>query len=97
VEIRPASSKAKTDPKLIRAIVRAHAWFNQLSEGGHASIEQLAAATEYNPKVIRQGLRLAFLAPAIAKAVVHGEIPIVLKQIPKVLPLSWQEQSRLIG
>jgi site-specific DNA recombinase len=97
VEIRLASSEKKTDPKLIKAIVRAHAWLYQLDVGRHKSIEQLAAATDYNPKVIRQGLRLAFLAPRIAEAAVQGAATFRLKEMPKLLPLSWQDQQRSIG
>ena len=96
-QIRLASSKTMTDPNLIKAIVRAQAWLYQLAEGGHHSIEQLAAATEYNPKVIRQSLRLAFLAPSLAEAVIQGDALFRLKQIPKRLPLSWREQQRSIN
>jgi hypothetical protein len=78
-------------------MVRAHAWLRQLAGGRHASIENLAAAAGYNPKVIRQGLRLAFLAPRLADAAVQGDVPFRLKQIPKLLPLSWREQHQSIG
>jgi DNA invertase Pin-like site-specific DNA recombinase len=95
-EIQLASFETETDPKLIKAIVRAQAWLDQLSGDHHRSIEDLAAAAGYNPKVIRQGLRLAFLAPELTAAVLDGEMPIRLKQIPKLLPLSWREQRRSI-
>ena len=91
-QIQLAPSETKADPKLIKAIVRAHVWLNQLANGHHTSIENLAAAAGYNPKVIRQGLRLAFLAPEIAAAALDGQTSIKLKQIPKLLPLSWREQ-----
>lgn len=96
-EIRLPASETKIDPRLIKAMVRAHAWLNQLANGRYASIEQLAATANHNPKVIRQGLRLAFLAPGIAEAAVHGDAPFKLKQIPKLLPLSWREQHQSIG
>ena len=95
-QIQLAPYDAKPDPKLIKAIVRAQAWLNQLSSGHHKSIENLAAAVGYNPKVIRQGLRLAFLAPEIAAAAINGDARIRLKQIPKLLPLPWREQHQLI-
>jgi site-specific DNA recombinase len=96
VQIQLAPSETETDPKLIKAIVRAQAWLYQLASGQYSSIEKLAAATGYNPKVIRQGLRLAFLAPEIAAAALDGETSIKLKQIPKLLPLSWREQRQSI-
>ena len=95
-EIRLAPSET-ADPKLIKAIVRAHMWLKQLAEGHHGSVEQLAAAANYNPKVIRQGLTLAFLAPRIAATALDGEMPLRLRQIPKLLPLSWRHQRHSIG
>ena len=61
------------------------------------SVEQLAATAGYDPKVIRQSLRLAFLSPALVESAVQGEAPFLLKQIPKVLPLSWRVQLDLLS
>ena len=95
-QIRHAPSSAEADPKLTRAIVRAHGWLDQLSNGRHASIEKLAAAANYNPKVIRQALRLAFLAPDLTETAVVGDASFKLQQIPKLLPLSWREQRQSV-
>jgi hypothetical protein len=89
-------SEAKVDQKLVKSIVRAHAWLDDLSSGRHASIEDLATAADIHPKVIRQGLRLAFLPPDLTRAVLDGEATLELKQIPKLLPLSWREQQRSV-
>jgi hypothetical protein len=72
--IQLASSETNADPKLLKAIVRAQHWLKQLSNGQSSSIEDLG----YNPKVIRQGLRLAFLAPELAAAALDGETQIRL-------------------
>lgn len=85
------------DEKLIKSVVRAHAWLAALTSGHHASIEDLALAANLHPKVVRQGLRLAFLPPVLTVAALAGEATIELKRIPKVLPLSWVEQRRLVG
>jgi len=87
---------AHVDQKLVKSIIRAHAWLDDLSTGRHPSIEDLAAAADLHPKVVRQGLRLAFLPPDLTRAVLDGEATIELKQIPKLLPLSWREQHRSI-
>ena len=97
LQVQFASPKTKADPKLLKAIVRARGWLCQLTGVVITSIENLAAAAGYNPKVIRQGLRLAFLAPEIATAALHGDTPIRLKQIPKVLSLSWRGQLEAIS
>jgi hypothetical protein len=92
--IQIASSETNADPKLLKAIVRAQHWLKHLSNGQSSSLEDLATAAGYNPKVIRQGPRLAFLAPEVAADALDGETQTRLKQIPKSLPLSWREQHR---
>jgi hypothetical protein len=92
-----AAAEAAVDQKLVKSIVRAHTWLDDLSSGRHASIEALAAVADLHPKVIRQGLRLAFLPPELTRAALAGETIIELKQIPKSLPLSWREQHPSIG
>lgn len=96
-EIRHAAATAEADPKLIGAIARARAWLDQLSSGKFASIEALAAAANYNPKVVRQGLRLAFLPPEMTEASLAETAGFKLQQIPKTLPLSWREQRQSFG
>jgi DNA invertase Pin-like site-specific DNA recombinase len=93
--IRPARSETKTNQMLLKSIVRAHAWITALSTLHYGSIDDLAAAATLHPKVVRQGLRFAFLAPALMKTVLDGDPVLELKQIPKLLPLSWREQRRL--
>jgi site-specific DNA recombinase len=72
---------------------------HSLQGGTHESIEQLAAASNLHPKVVRQAIRLAFLAPAITSAVLEGRQPkgLSLARIPKLLPLSWAQHHRLLG
>jgi hypothetical protein len=72
-QVQFASTDAGPDPKLVKAIVRAHVWLGHLSSGQYKSIEDLAVAAGYNAKVIRQGLRLAFLAPTTMESVINGE------------------------
>jgi len=59
----PADTQRKPDQKLLQAVVRAHAWLADLQSGRFSTIEELATAAKIHPKVARQGLRLAFLAP----------------------------------
>ncbi|WP_426610521.1 recombinase family protein [Bradyrhizobium sp. McL0616] len=92
-----ATFGSKPDHKLVKSIIRAHAWLDDLSAGHHASIEDLASAADLHPKVIRQGLRLAFLPPLLTRAILEGEAMFELKHIPKLLPLSWRQQHRAVG
>jgi hypothetical protein len=59
----PADTQRKPDQKLLQAVVRAHAWLADLQSRRFSTIEELATAAKIHPKVARQGLRLAFLAP----------------------------------
>ena len=92
-----ASSDAKIDQKLVKSIIRAHAWLDDLSSGRHGSVEDLAISAGLHPKVVRQGLRLAFLVPDLTSAALDGNVTIGLKEVPKLLPLSWREQHRSVG
>jgi site-specific DNA recombinase len=92
-------SESGPNESLIQSIVRAHGWVLSLQAGSYQSIEQLAKANSLHPKVVRQALRLAFLSPEVTSAVleVRQAKGLSLARIPKLLPLSWTEHSRLIG
>jgi DNA invertase Pin-like site-specific DNA recombinase len=93
--VPPTLSDRKPDQKLLQSLVRAHAWLKDLSSGRYPSVEDLAIAASLHPKVVRQGLRLAFLSPDVTSAILEGERPLELKQIPKFLPYSWHSQHHL--
>jgi DNA invertase Pin-like site-specific DNA recombinase len=81
------------DPKFVQAIVRAHAWLNELTTGRYDSIEALAKDVKSHPKIVRQQLRLAFLAPSITKAMLTGEdSTLTFMSSAHPLPLSWGKQ-----
>lgn len=87
------------DPKLVRALARAHLRMRDLTSGRFKSIEELAKSETTHSKAMRQELRLAFLAPDITEAILNGNQPLTLtttKMLPK-LPLSWVEQRRFLG
>jgi site-specific DNA recombinase len=114
-EIRIAWSPKTTDPVptigsdnvqlgahnevLVHSVVRAHAWARSLRDGTHRSVEDLAGATCLHPKVVRQALRLAFLAPEVTAAILEGRRPprLSLARIPKLLPLPWAQHRHLLG
>jgi site-specific DNA recombinase len=98
VEGNDGSENVHND-SLIQSIIRAHGWVRSLQDGTYPSIEHLAEASTLHPKVVRQALRLAFLAPDIISAVLEGKQAkeLSLTHIPKLLPLSWTEHRRLLG
>jgi len=88
----------ETYQKLLLSVVRAHAWLADLTSGRYYSVEGLAAGVKLHPKVVRQGLRLAFLAPRIVSGILDGtELELTLREIPKTLPLSWPKNQTIAG
>ena len=80
------------DQKLVQALVRAHCWSDALLRGTYASVEELAAHVKFNPKVVRNELRLAHLAPEIIEAVLAGSQRVGLPQLRDVSALNWRDQ-----
>ncbi|HBF53562.1 MAG TPA: recombinase family protein, partial [Afipia sp.] len=60
-----ATNERQPDAKLVQAVVRAHAWLRDLKNNKFDTVEALAAAVNLHPKLVRQELRYAVLAPAI--------------------------------
>jgi DNA invertase Pin-like site-specific DNA recombinase len=76
---------------LIQSIVRAHAWLRSLTNGTFENIESLAKASGRHSKIIRQGLRLAFLPPKITEAILEGRqlSTLALADLYQARALSW--------
>ena len=85
-------------PQLVQAVVRANSWIRLLTDGTHKTIESLAQSVSVHPKIVRTGIRMAFLAPDITAAILEGRQPEALSLIDfkKNLPLRWNEQRRAL-
>lgn len=92
---------ATPDNALIKAVVRAHEWFNDLATGRAASLTEIAEAQGVTPRYVGHILPLAFLSPDIVDAIMIGRQPVELTAetlIKRVdLPLEWSEQRSLLG
>jgi hypothetical protein len=82
------------NPQLVQAIVRAHAWIRLLSDGTHKTVKSLAQSVGVHPKIVRNGIRMAFLAPNVTKAILEGDQQpgLRLKDFIGPVPLSWSGQ-----
>ncbi len=89
----------KQSQVLIQAIARAHYWLRTLESGQYEAIEDLAAAIDLHPKVIREMSRFAFLAPTITSAILDGRQPasMNLKSLKRAAVLSWTAQIQACG
>ena len=76
-----------------QAILRAHRWIHALTSGEFTSIDALAEDVRLHSKVVRNEIKLAFLAPEIVEAVLSGRKTFALSDLRKVDSLSWRKQS----
>jgi site-specific DNA recombinase len=82
------------DLKMVQTIVRALKWVDALTNDHYASIEELAIVANLHPKVVRNELKLAYLAPEIVEAVLTGRRDFSLPDLRHLSTLSWRRQER---
>ena len=87
-----AEALDQPDPKAVQAIARAHCWVSALQDGKYASVEELAESAKLHPKVVRHGLRFAFLSADIVESVLNGDPGLTLRNLRKVGALNWRAQ-----
>jgi site-specific DNA recombinase len=91
---------ARPDPVLIKAVARAHLWFEDLATGRATSLQAIADREGITESYIRRLIPLAFLSPGIVEAILEGEQPVELTTAGLTggikLPLDWHEQQRLL-
>jgi site-specific DNA recombinase len=91
-------SPSRVDQQLIQSVARAHHWVKELSDNRYSSIEEFAKAQNVHPKIVRNRIRLAFLAPEITAAILVGTQPpaVGLRLFNSRIPLSWAAQHEAI-
>src|SRR6266446_90665 len=87
----------KPDAALLKAIARAHRWFEELISARATSLAAIASRDGVTDRYVARLIRLAFLAPKIVEAIAErGELA-DLKLTPHVdLPLDWTTQKRVV-
>lgn len=89
-------SATVVDLPLLKALVRAHRWFDELSTGKARSLAAIAAREGLAVRYVGRLIRLAFLAPEIVESIVEGRQPATLTTETLTrrieLPLSWDSQ-----
>jgi site-specific DNA recombinase len=100
--VMPSSTKAqhKPDPILVDLIARAHLYLDTLIALPAPSIAAVAKRHDVHPAEVSRILPLAFLAPAIAEAILAGRQPAELtgRRLSRIdLPIDWTGQRALLG
>ena len=89
------------DPSLIKAVVRAHRWLDDIMKGRAQSLRDIAKTEGVTDRYVGHLLPLAFLAPDIVAAILTGTQPVDLttETLTKRtdLSLGWDEQKALLN
>jgi site-specific DNA recombinase len=94
-----ARASCKTDQSLLRALARAHRWFDDLVSG--RSMVEIAKRNGVGKQYVSRLIRLAFLAPEMVERVVAGRQPPELTaQALRTghfdIPLDWAAQKQAL-
>ena len=97
----PATT-ANIDPEtqdiLLKAIVRAQRWMEDLVSGKASSTDEIAFTENLAERHVRFLLPLAFLSPRIIAAIANGTAPagITVSCLARALPHKWSDQERIL-
>jgi DNA invertase Pin-like site-specific DNA recombinase len=91
----------RVDLSLLKAIARARRWSQDLIYGRVQAVGELAKREGLDRRSVRRLLRLAFLSPRVAEAIVEGRQPpdlTVIKLTRRIdLPPLWSAQEQALG
>jgi hypothetical protein len=89
-----APSQPRIDNTLLRAVVQAFHWKQQLDTGQFATISELADAEKLDRSFVSHTLRLTLLAPDLVEAIIQGNQPrtIELQPFMRGLSAEWGRQ-----
>jgi site-specific DNA recombinase len=90
---------ARPVPAMIKAVARAHEWYEQIVEGKSPGGRAIAATTGLDERYVSVIIRCAFLAPDIVEAILDGRQPpnFTLAKITSRPSMNWAEQRRHLG
>ena len=98
--VQAHAPKLNPDPVLIKALVRAHQWFDMLKNRTVESISEIAKSEKLPRTYVSSVIPFALLAPDITETILEGTQPIDLnldRLINAAHPLHWAEQRLILG
>jgi site-specific DNA recombinase len=94
-------SAVTVDLPLLKAVARAHRWFDEISTGKASSLAEIAAREGLAVRYVGRLIRLAFLAPNIVESIVEGRQPASLTAEALTrhieIPLEWCSQKTALN
>jgi hypothetical protein len=92
---------SSADPSLMKAIARAHVWFEQLASGEATTITEIALREKVTDRYVSSLIKLAFLSPELVQAALEGRASpgrsAKRLTLDCDLPLLWSEQGRALA
>jgi site-specific DNA recombinase len=90
------------DANIVKALTRAHKWFDRIIRGEVSGIGDIARAEELDRSYVTRVLCLGFLAPQITRTILQGRevTELTLKRLLSSalkIPLLWPEQIAFIS
>jgi site-specific DNA recombinase len=99
--VPPASNDTIRHPKpsLIKAIARAHGWYEKVVQGDALDMRSLARQAALTERYVGKVFGCAFLAPDIIESILEGRQPhdLNFEKLCEHVPLSWAEQRDHFG
>ena len=94
-----AGSVAAVDPSLMKQLLIARRWWDELRRG-EIDITRLAAREKVTSSYMTRIVRLAFLSPAVVDAILAGTqrtgVTARTLTLETTIPASWQQQRKLL-
>jgi len=94
-------SAATVDLPLLKAVARAHRWFDEISTEKASSLAEIAAREGLAVRYVGRVIRLAFLAPDIVESIMEGRQPASLTAEALTrhieIPLEWCSQKTALN
>jgi hypothetical protein len=90
-----ALQRVRHDAALSTSLLRSEAWKRRLLLGKAATIEDLACDEGVAASCVMRGLRVAFLAPDLKRAILDGSQPdgLTLQRVlTQAMPFDWRRQ-----
>jgi site-specific DNA recombinase len=90
---------AHPKPSLIKAMARAHGWYEKVVQGNPLDMRSLAQQAGLTERYVGKVFRCALLAPDIIESILEGRQPhdLNFEKLCQHVPLSWAEQREHFG
>jgi site-specific DNA recombinase len=86
-------------PSLIKAVARAHGWYEKIVQGNALDMRSLARQVGLTERYVGKVFGCALLAPDIIESILEGRQPhdLNFEKLCQHIPLSWAEQHERFG